>query len=866
MTFACTCGRSFTLDVFGSSAVLWRSAVGGDPRACPALVKRAIDQQEWEKTGASRLDVLTAIELAEVAGAFAPEPQPNATASLARSAERGAGGVSRPPESASDKPQAAILLTSSPNPGRLCNGDPLPLHPDSARTDEGSPAALSQANPERRRGRRARRPLLDGEQAGSPSAAEGAGLEGESEQADSPSRSAQAELPAKAFAVEVLAQFTDTLEVAWKDVQLSSETLGTLAKAKTKSQEQPSDGPESRLGLAGFSWQVSPNGGRRYQFLLTHEWGELAISKCQTDKIPALKWKLYAEFLCNRGLDVAWAWMEKIVAKLHEPEGASEDASPELQPKTPRPSISREDLAADFLNLPIHEAGLESFVCRPRRKARYTKGDEGWKRLPGTRTEREDLNGAEFWSGLNLTGLTFGKNQLSARIYDKVREIREQSPEKVWLFGHWKRCVACGARAVEHEAVLPPENEPRVKQLVDAGRGGCERTECLAFVVDEAGFMEERDCRDCEGKGKLLATTRCKACRGGKRKRLECEPCQRTGRVAAPRRCLECKGTGKTADKVWRVEIQVRREALKEFCRGVARTCQSCAGLGKNDTYRACKKCKGAGSWACLVCDGSGEKKGGPCRRCEGEGRISCEVCKGEGQRVHSKLCKRCRPAEGGAEDAGLGAVLSKPDPRELVDPRTGLVVGSARLGARNVGEDLELPIDTLDGVKSTRAALWRYVVGGGQGVRPWLAWRTPSANPRIQRTRWKLRDEWKAVQTLPDWSEGPSRDELVRVKRKRTKFKKLLPQLAGLMSSAIALVNDSDDEEVQDFDAACGRLWTEVGVLMSEREEKRAAAGWAAVVREKQEVHGWWGLLGETEMERLREEPAAELALAGSV
>jgi len=837
--FSCACGVAFKVGVRAYQVAGVERVAGGDPRECEraASALEATGLSSWD-----RADALTQVaahsmppkKITRVARAFSDEvtaaavallgtyETPNAVVHASGLPKAGGGRVSRPPQSAPTSGNLSSPLGVSWASNRLCLTPPSPTDPNATRTiqdENGSPAAASDAP--------------DGQ----------------------PSLTHETKHATKRPDPILLANNVDTLEVSWFDVEMTPAELVRLESHKKKVQEMPADGPDSRFAFGGESWQMKPTGGRRHQFILVHERGELAISKCPSKTVPALRFKLYSETLWSLTLEGTWSWMKAIVDKVHAPEGASEES--DEQPKVPRPSLSRVDLAADFLGFPLQDVELEEFVCRPRHKSKWKKLDEGWRRVP-LGHEKADESCAKFLSGLRTTGLSFGRGSLSMRIYDKVQEIKDQSPDKVWLYGFWMRCTACGARANEHEAVMRPGPEITKEPVV--GYAGCERTSCAAFVVDLAGFVPERECAECEGTGQVSARVKCRECKNGRRKKITCETCNRTGEQEAKRKCGGCRGKKIVPDRAIRVEAQYRREALTEFCKGVERTCAKCSGLGEiAKPGRPCKRCDGKGAWSCLLCDGTGQKKRGPCGGCEGTGRRTCRKCGGKGSRhARTVVCKRCQAAEAAPTDKGRGQRTEKPDPREVADPRAGLVVDTPKRGARNVGEDLELLVDTLEGLKAARGALWRYVVGGGQGVRAWLAWRTPQENP--QRTRWPLRSEWAAVQRAPDWSSGPARDELVRVQRKRAKFKKILPGLLGYMSTAVALVRDRDDVELQSFEAAMELVYDECGELLAEREEKKPTAGWACVVQEKQELYGRWGLLGDMEMARERE---AELAVA---
>ena len=62
--------------------------------------------------------------------------------------------------------------------------------------------------------------------------------------------------------------------------------------------------------------------------------------------------------------------------------------------------------------------------------------------------------------------------------------------------------------------------------------------------------------------------------------------------------------------------------------------CTTCSGSGykrgiifnHSDPNVLCSSCKGKGTWACTICDGSGV-----CATCHSSGKISCHECNGHG-------------------------------------------------------------------------------------------------------------------------------------------------------------------------------------------------------------------------------------------
>lgn len=812
--FSCSCGVAFVVVTAGYSIARVAREGAADPRSCP----RAADALH-EATGLGAREVNAALErVAREKTPFVPPADP-----FAEPPTKGRRVASDADSEAAVRRLVAKerrRATVGASAGRPRGSS------DAARAD------VENHGENRGAGRVSRPP-----QSASTSAKQASGKGAPSSAEGGCSSDATAVTRREDGLPDLLMNKVDMLVIGW-EVRRSRALLERLEAAKKVAQTTRGDGPEQEFELGGEKWKIAPKGGRRYQYVLENQVALLGVSSCAPgSQHPALRFQVRSETLCSKGLRWSHDWTQRIANVVHEegcaepPEEGAADETP-VEKRPPAMKVSRIDLAADFLNFPFDDMEHAHVLCRARRRGRHWKADP------------DDLASAEFWggSGMTKTGETWGKGSLMARGYDKTREIVDQSG-KTYLYAFWARCKACGARQNEHEAVL-------AKGEV-VGYAGCKREGCAAFVIDEEGFHESRECGSCAGAGTVERVTRCPSCRNGPRKKQTCETCDRTGEKRRPKACPACKGKKVLCDRVVRFEFQLGRETLTELVKGVQRTCPTCAGLGERRFTRACKKCRGKGGWECLSCKGTGARKKGPCSRCEGSGRIGCRRCAGAGEVQTNRACRKCRER---------GVKLDKPKPEEVADPQGRLVVlpvdGAEKVAGapRNAGEDLELDIDTIEGLEAALKAIWRYCVGGGQGVRPWLSWRRPTGNK--QKTLWPLRDEWRVVQDAPKWGAEEVQDELVRLKRRRGKLKKLVPQLAGLVIGMGALLMDERDaerdaERLPSPDESWSRLYDLSMDYVERQAVKDSKRSWDERMRFRRAESALWGLRGDQERKR---------------
>jgi hypothetical protein len=67
---------------------------------------------------------------------------------------------------------------------------------------------------------------------------------------------------------------------------------------------------------------------------------------------------------------------------------------------------------------------------------------------------------AKYWSDATSTGISVGRGDLLVRIYDKAREIAEQSPEKAWFEDLWREVGWDGAALAAAERPLQAPERP----------------------------------------------------------------------------------------------------------------------------------------------------------------------------------------------------------------------------------------------------------------------------------------------------------------------------------------------------------------------------------------------------------------------
>jgi hypothetical protein len=314
--------------------------------------------------------------------------------------------------------------------------------------------------------------------------------------------------------------------------ELNDNLLAALEVEKARAR----DGERILRQLGGVMWQVGFNsGGRRHPYRLENEFAILGLAKKSREgktikTVPAIKLTIKCEFMCEAGVKGAWEWARGFARAIHCGPGEPEEI-------TSRLDMCVDVVGADFGATDIHEFvmrarkvtrhrdGLpdedfegmaESFVKRyatrltdvqedmtglvadltrfaelraeARARARLRSQMDSWRQAkkaapedarawardaarkvvrvkkeseasdtgridkPGMRavlakafaahagkSQDEDRYAGEHFSAREITGYSFGRSEVSMRIYDKTREIREQSRHKTWLYSVWAR-------------------------------------------------------------------------------------------------------------------------------------------------------------------------------------------------------------------------------------------------------------------------------------------------------------------------------------------------------------------------------------------------------------------------------------------
>lgn len=201
----------------------------------------------------------------------------------------------------------------------------------------------------------------------------------------------------------VLAQGVDSLVLALYVEWFENTCFNKLAEIKQAAMDtgQPAPGILSPDGSAGpWVFTVRPHGADGYEWLLQS--GQISMKVGHWSRPiqrPSVMVEIRSEALWTHGVD---ACVARVLSLLRSVNGV-----------IIKSQISRVDLCADVL-LPesIWHLGLmENIVTRATKEAPY-------------------------FSHRQLTGFSIGKGKISARLYDKPREIAEQS-KKQWMYTVW---------------------------------------------------------------------------------------------------------------------------------------------------------------------------------------------------------------------------------------------------------------------------------------------------------------------------------------------------------------------------------------------------------------------------------------------
>lgn len=230
----------------------------------------------------------------------------------------------------------------------------------------------------------------------------------------------------------VLVSGVDTLHLGYlgrlrEDVANSLEERRARLLAIDASARTPWEGAEAEVRIGDLAFSFQPHAKNGYRFLLTNGDATLLIRAKPVARVPLVIVQLRSHFLWTAGWMRAAAIAGEIAALLLEP-GSLEE-----------PMVSRVDLCADFQGWVPLKDDLDRFVCRA------------------------DYRTAHNFKS-NLSGFTFGRDGISARLYDKSREILRSGKE-------WMRAVWASGPLEPSLPVWRLEYQLRRRGLRDRGLG-----------------------------------------------------------------------------------------------------------------------------------------------------------------------------------------------------------------------------------------------------------------------------------------------------------------------------------------------------------------------------------------------------------
>jgi len=205
--------------------------------------------------------------------------------------------------------------------------------------------------------------------------------------------------------LKVLTSNIDTLvlsiDIAWQNNTFFKKLSDVKKLAKYKKKELPISFKIPDL-KDEYIFNIKEYGAKGYEWILTNQEYSLLIGNWERPQSrPSILITFRSETLWRKGLYEAvlfiMTFLEKCGGKLKEPK------------------VSRIDLCIDVLfPKSLWNIGLiEKKVTRASDTAIYI-------------------------SNKSITGISIGKGQISARLYDKPLEIKQKSNGKVWLYDIWK--------------------------------------------------------------------------------------------------------------------------------------------------------------------------------------------------------------------------------------------------------------------------------------------------------------------------------------------------------------------------------------------------------------------------------------------
>ena len=173
---------------------------------------------------------------------------------------------------------------------------------------------------------------------------------------------------------------------------------GARDRADFEHEPAPLDFP-----LTGQAFLVRPHGWRGYRFWASSPDFELMVGR--SERFPAVYVQVHSAYLHSMGVQPALHLVELFLR--HELLGAPADLS-----------VSRLDIHCDYQGWDPEIEDLRRFVCRGRGRRVHVERDEA------------------FAHGRRLTGFTFGRGALSARIYDKTLQAAQRG--LTWVPDLWR--------------------------------------------------------------------------------------------------------------------------------------------------------------------------------------------------------------------------------------------------------------------------------------------------------------------------------------------------------------------------------------------------------------------------------------------
>jgi len=200
----------------------------------------------------------------------------------------------------------------------------------------------------------------------------------------------------------------DTLAVGFSvgGYKLTSEDWSELATAKAEAQGTMFDRGGTRVTFQGETFSVMPKGGNGYEYVLVNDdlTLQLAEKAVGGSVYPEVRVTWRSQYLWRCGWQGAYwhvrRWVDTWAVVLGE-------------------KVSRVDLCID-LKSELPEVNIKAGEV-----------------VSYARSKKEFFYAERHFRGLEETGYTFGKGDLSCRVYDKRAEIEHS--QKSWFMDMWKR-------------------------------------------------------------------------------------------------------------------------------------------------------------------------------------------------------------------------------------------------------------------------------------------------------------------------------------------------------------------------------------------------------------------------------------------